>query len=409
MQQNIILYPWYQAFRSLLFWQGIWFLYFQDELSVGRAILLIAIFEVASALFEVPSGYFSDRFGRKQTLVIGLLAMLTGCLLIGIGGGFVIMALGQILLGAGIAFNSGTDSALLYDSLLATDRQDEVAEHEARAWRFNFSALAVSAFLGGILALFSMSATFLLTAVAAMLGLIIVAQFEEPAVDDRHSADPSILSRFSILKSYLRHPQLAWLFYLAVAMYVFSHVPFVFGQPFIDQVLQDIGSADWTTAVSGAVTALMMVTSVAAGWFTLRLGTWLGIAGILLLAFGIQIALIAVLMLSAHPVALLFLLLRMVPNALAQPFILAQIQPRIDSANRATYLSLQSLCGRLGLALTLLVGATTVDQQATLSHAALQWILIPYVALGLVIWFLLWAIRGRVVDDDVPLRFSTKS
>ena len=408
MQKNIDLYPWYQGCRSLLFWQGVWFLYFQNELSAGQAILLVAIFDVASALLEVPSGYFSDRFGRRLTLIIGVLAMMSGCLLISLGGSFAIMALGQVLLGAGIAFNSGTDNALLYDSLLATGQQDEVAQHEVRAWRFNFSALAVSALAGGFIALHSMSATFFVTAFAAVFGLTIAWHFKEPSVLEHGASRPSSRERLAVLSGYLRQPTLAWLFYLAVAMYVFSHVPFVFGQPFIDQVLQRVGSAEYTTAVSGMVTSLMMVVSVAAGWFSLRLGKRLGIAGILLLAFGMQVGLIAVLMLSVHPAAMAFLLLRMVPNAFAQPFILAEIQPRIDSANRATYLSLQSLCGRLGLALTLFVGATIVDGTQALSHAALQWVLVPYVIVGVAIWIMLWLTRGRIAEDEPGLRFSTK-
>ncbi len=408
MQKNIRLYPWYQAFRSLLFWQGIWFLYLQQELSAGEAILLIAIFDVASALLEVPSGYFSDKFGRRLTLIIGLVAMMCGCLFIGLSGSFVGMALGQVLLGAGIAFNSGTDNALLYDSLLAAGEQDDVARHEVRAWRFNFTALAVSAFVGGFIALYSMAATFLLTSVAALLGLWVAWQFREPEADGQRATLP-LAERLSILRGYLHQPALAWLFYLAVAMYIFSHVPFVFGQPFIDQVLQRIGSADVTTAVSGTITSLMMLVSVAAGWWALPIGNRLGVAGILLLAFGMQVGLITVLMLSVHPIAMAFLLLRMVPNAFAQPFILANIQPRIDSTNRATYLSLQSLCGRLGLGMTLFVGATLVDGTHSLSHATLQWVLAVYVVAGVAIWVTLLLTSHRISADDRSQDLSTKT
>lgn len=406
MQKNINLYPWYQACRSLLFWQGIWFLYLQKELSAGEAILLIAIFDVASASLEVPSGYFSDRFGRRLTLIIGLVAMMCGCLAIGLGASFMLMALGQVLLGVGIAFNSGTDNALLYDSLLGAGQQDDVAKHEVRAWRFNFSALAISAFVGGFIALHSMAATFLLTSCAAVLGLFIAWQFEEPETGARQST-LSKAERFAVLGGYLRQPLLAWLFYLAVAMYVFSHVPFVFGQPFIDHVMQRSGIGDYTTAVSGSITSAMMLVSVAAGWLALPLGARLGVAGILLLAFGIQIGLIAVLMASVHPVAMMFLLLRMVPNAFAQPFILAKIQPRIDSANRATYLSLQSLCGRFGLGVTLFIGAGVVDGSQSLSHETLQWLLAVYVVIGLGIWTTLWFTSRRISDDEASSQLST--
>ena len=55
--------------------------------------------------------------------------------------------------GVGIAFKSGTDNALLDNSLIGSSQQDGVAKHEVRAWRFNFSALAISAFVDGRIAL----------------------------------------------------------------------------------------------------------------------------------------------------------------------------------------------------------------------------------------------------------------
>ena len=69
MPDNIKLFRLFQFSRSLLFWQAIWFLYFQDILSARDAILLIAISDLGAILLEVPSGYLSDLAGRRVTLV----------------------------------------------------------------------------------------------------------------------------------------------------------------------------------------------------------------------------------------------------------------------------------------------------------------------------------------------------
>ena len=66
-------------------------------------------------------------------LIAGLVAMMYGCLAIGLGNSFMLMALGRILLGVGIAFKSGTDNALLDNSLIGSSQQDGVAKHEVRA------------------------------------------------------------------------------------------------------------------------------------------------------------------------------------------------------------------------------------------------------------------------------------
>ncbi len=385
MERNIQLYPWFQASRSLVFWQAVWFLYFQNVLSAGDAILLAAIYDIASSALEVPSGYLSDRLGRRLTLILSNIATIAGCLMIGLGHGLWWLALGQVLLGAGTALNSGTDSALLYDSLVAGERQDEVTQHELKAWRYAFSGLAVSAFLGGVLALASGSVAFLATAVAGLIALAIAFQFREPAVAAAEPVRRDLISDGRRLVGYLAQPALAWLFALSVAMYLFSHVPFVFGQPFVERLLAGVGVGGETSIVNGTVVALMMLVSVAASRLAEPLAKRIGMPGIVLVSFAMQIGLIAVMMVSEHPLAIAVLLVRMVPGAFSRPFLLAAIHPRIASGVRATYLSLQSLCGRVGLALTLFAVAQLAPADAIMGLASLQAILQLYVIVGVVV------------------------
>ena len=92
MSANIRLYPWFQFFRNLLFWQAIWFLYFQKELSAAEAILLAAIYDIATTALEVPSGYMSDRLGRRVTLIIAIAVKIAGALLLAFGDTFAVFA-----------------------------------------------------------------------------------------------------------------------------------------------------------------------------------------------------------------------------------------------------------------------------------------------------------------------------
>ena len=67
--RNIMLYPWFRFAQGLLFWHGVWFLYFQNTLSAADAILLYVVYDIATTALEVPSGYMSDRWGRLITLI----------------------------------------------------------------------------------------------------------------------------------------------------------------------------------------------------------------------------------------------------------------------------------------------------------------------------------------------------
>ncbi|MEL6337858.1 MAG: MFS transporter, partial [Pseudomonadota bacterium] len=143
--RNIALYRWYRFCQSLLFWQAVWFLYFQDRLSAAEAILLYVAYDLATTLLEVPSGYLSDRLGRRLTLIAAAVCALGGAGLIVLGDSFVVFVLAQGLIGASTALMSGTDSAFLYESLVAEGRAAETEAQEAAAWRFSFAGLGVSA------------------------------------------------------------------------------------------------------------------------------------------------------------------------------------------------------------------------------------------------------------------------
>lgn len=391
--RNIAIYPWQRFFQNLLFWQAIWFLYFQAELSAAEAILLYAVYDLTVTVLEVPSGWMSDRWGRRMTMVASATAWLLGAALLALGGGFWVFAVGQALLGAGSAFMSGTDSSLLYESLVAEGREDEVERHEFRAWRFSFSALAISAVSGGVLAGFGYPMAFWATAAGAAVALAIAGAFVEPP---RAVLAPATeWRRIREMLAQLRKPILAWLFALGVMMYGYSHLPFVFGQPFILQALDGMGLAAEAPFVSGAVVSAMMLVSVGASHLAERIRGRIGLRAILLLAFAMQVALPAVLMVSASVVLIAVLLLRMVPDALSRPFVTARIMPLLASESRATFLSLKSLVGRVFFAgsLALLSGAGGAGE---MSFEAIRLVLGVYVVIGAAVWTALWFWSRRV-------------
>jgi len=398
MTSTIALYPWYCLARNLLFWQAVWFLIFQERLSAAEAILLYAVFDVATTALEVPSGYMSDRIGRRVTLILAAAVTLVGSALLLVGDTFWALALAQALLGAGMAFASGTDTSLLYEALAADGRAEEVERHEVRAWRYGFAGLTVSALTGGVMATWSDALPFAATTLAAAATLALAWRFREPP----HKLGEALArGRFGALKAALATPVLIWLFALSVAMYVFSHVPFVFGQPFIVEALAEFGWQDDAPMVSGAVSAAMMAVSLGTSWLAPGLRRALGLGGLLLLAFALQIGLSGVLALTNETLAIAILFLRMVPDSFARPYILARAQRALPGATRATYLSLQSFTGRLIFAGTLIGVSGQASAEAGLAYADLRVILAGYVAAGLVTFAGL-AIGLRWAPLDAP-------
>ena len=99
---------------------------------------------------------------------------------------------------------------------------------------------------------------------------------------------------------------------------------------------------------------------------------------------------------SAIHVALLPLIaLRSVPQALGIPVTRAEIHPRIDPSLRATYLSLQSLIGRLSFSLSLAL-ASRLGVGGEWSPTQLSRVLLAFAVGGLFLWAALWVTRAAL-------------
>lgn len=401
LSRNLTLLPWVKFTQNLLFWQATWFLFLQGRLSASEAVLLYAVYDIGTTLFEVPSGYMSDRIGRRVTLIAAALAGVASMVCFALGDSFAAFAAAQILLGASFAFASGTDSSLLYESLVAEGRAEEIEAFELRLWRFTFAALMVSAVTGGLMARVLPVLPFVVSGIALVAMLVLALLLRDSQGDPEKPLVPTAIG--PALVAAFRDPVLLWLLALSVVMYGFSHVPFVFGQPFILGALDRVGLSGEAPLVSGIVTTIMMAVSVAASFAAPTIRDRIGLGPTLLLAFALQVVLCAVLSLSQSLFAVAILFLRMVPDSLSRPFILARAQPRLKDGMRATYLSIQSFAGRIVFAASLWLASRNVTDVGAMPADDLARVLGGFALAGLAIWIALALAARRVpLDHATP-------
>ena len=128
-------------------------LFFQEHgLSLTQVMFLQAIYSLSVAVFEIPSGYIADLFGRKNTIVISTVFSFIGYLIFSFYGGFFAFAIAEVLIGIGGSLMSGSDSALLYDTLLETDNKEAYTKIEGRNYAIGNFSEATAGILGGFLA-----------------------------------------------------------------------------------------------------------------------------------------------------------------------------------------------------------------------------------------------------------------
>ncbi|MEM9971370.1 MAG: MFS transporter [Pseudomonadota bacterium] len=399
MATNVRLYPLFRLLQNMIFWLAVWFLFFQDRLSAADALVLYAILDLTTTVLEVPSGYVSDRLGRRWTLIASSLAPTAAMFCFFYGDSFAAFALGQVLLGVGSALVSGTDSAFLYESLETDGRQAEVELHEVRAWRATFAGFGISAAIGGAVATVSLEAVFALTGMAMAASALVASLFTEPPrTEDSRKMTETM--RFKQLREAFSNRVLIWLLILSALLWAYGHIPFVFGQPFILDSLSTIGFDGEAPLVSGLVTTAMMAISVGTSMFAPALRRRVGLAGLVCFAFFMQIALAAVLAATNAPLAIAVLLLRMVPGSLSAPFIVARIQPLLSVESRATFLSLRSLFGRGLLVISAWLASLGVASEGAMNHAELQFVLVWVVGIGIacLLSLIVWARRLPIND-----------
>ena len=365
------------------FWMPVFFLYFSSIVTIEEVLLLEAVYYLAVVLLELPSGYFSDRLGRRVTLIISTLGWGLAALVFLITDSFWPFVCAQILTAAGMAFQSGTDGSLLYESLKAMGRESEIARHEARAQSVAFSAMAFSALLGGAVAGLDLRLAYVLTVASALGAFTIALLFIEPHHHRASVAAPVNQMRTVIERS--RSPILRWILFFSVALVVFEHVPYEFFQPYLGFLFdgQFFVAYEATPLLSGVLLALVMVVAAIASRYAVTAARCFGVGGVFCGALILEVVVISAMSAWVHPAVLILLLVRSVPSAICRPVANAVIHKQLSSDIRATYFSMQSLAGRLAFSATLFVASLSVSDHRSLSVVAMSEVLDGFTLLGL--------------------------
>lgn len=381
VERNVRLYPLYQAFRNALFWLPVFFLYFLSVVSLEEALLLEAIYYFAVVVAEVPSGYLADRLGRRPTLVLACAFDVAAAVTFAATGSFAPFLVAQLLKAAGHAMNSGADSALLFDSLRELGREHEVGAREGRALSLGLATTAAAALVGGVTAGVDLRIAWLLTSLTSFAALVAALYFVEPRPAGRESSAAPVAALRQV-GEHLRDPVLRWVFVFVIGMVVLNHVPYEFFQPYIGLLVDDTpGDYARTPALTGVLAAVMALLGSFASRASMRVRRRMNVFPSLLLAMVLQLSIIAAMGATLAPWVGLLILLRSVPMGLLNPIVLAEIHPRVGTAVRATYLSVQSFAGRLAFGVCLVLSSRAVAGIET-SHAAMAGVLGAYLIGG---------------------------
>jgi MFS family permease len=132
--------------------------------SFASAMLIMATINLSAAVFEIPTGVFSDRIGRKKTLVLHYSAGLLGVVFYYASHSAVALLLGAILVGLSMALRSGTVEAYVYENLALQNQEADFEKIEGERRSMEYISLVFASLLGaGLIAWFDMRLALLAT------------------------------------------------------------------------------------------------------------------------------------------------------------------------------------------------------------------------------------------------------
>jgi MFS family permease len=213
-------------------------LFFQEHgLSLTEVMILQAIYSLSVALFEIPSGYIADIFGRKQTIVFSTIFSFIGFLVFSFYGGFYAFALAQVLVGIGGSLMSGSDIAIIYDTLLETKSKTSYTKIEGRNYAIGNFSEAAAGILGGFLAVGSLYLPIYVQTSILFFSIPIALTLVEPTIHEENKLDRSFRAIMEVVKfSLVDNTRLRWLIIYSSAMGVATLSMAWFAQPFFKEV-----------------------------------------------------------------------------------------------------------------------------------------------------------------------------
>lgn len=182
MRKNIKLLALFNFFTDFQLYSAILVIYFAKV--TGSYLLAMSLFSVAmisAAVFEVPTGIFSDFIGRKKTMILGAISAVLSVSFYAIGTNYPILFIGALLEGLQRAWYSGNNDALLYETLAETGKKEEYDHYLGRTSSMFQVAAAAGIIAGGIIAVWSFPLIMWLSVIPQLACLTISFLIKEPA------------------------------------------------------------------------------------------------------------------------------------------------------------------------------------------------------------------------------------
>tara|TARA_B100001057_G_scaffold108302_1_gene106055 strand:- start:13919 stop:15067 length:1149 start_codon:yes stop_codon:yes gene_type:complete len=211
-------------------------LFFEKHgLSLTQIMILQATYSFTVAILEIPSGFIADIYGRRLSLFYGSILTFIGYLIFSFFSGFNEFFIAEILLGIGGSLISGADSALIYDTLLQLNKDEDYTKVEGKNYGIGNISEGIAGVIGGFLAITSLDLPVYIQTFVLFFSIPISYSLVEP--ESSYKLAKSIKSIWLVVKeTFFEKNKLKWYIIYSSSMGIGTLSIAWFVQPFLIEI-----------------------------------------------------------------------------------------------------------------------------------------------------------------------------
>lgn len=351
------IYLWYATtfFSYAAFTLPVWVIFNTEILGLSntQAFILGVLPYGLSAIFEIPTGSWSDKYGRVRIYIIGTILYILSVASFIFFTGFLPLLIFQVLGGLGLAMASGGLEALVHDSIKGKDKNHIYTQVHGYKMAILFASRVITVLFSGYLFAINPKLPFVVATITYIIGLVFALFFDEVRL--QHAPERTNGKHIvETVKLILQQKTLVYFFALVALFSLVSEALFAMYQPYFKSINIDIGEF-------GLFYAVISIFSAFGALSVARL-TKLHNAFTIILAMMLSVILTLGVMLLRNP-ALVYLAI--IPPAVAFGYVItlqnAATQKLISSSHQAAALSIASFVRTLPFFITVIMVGVLLD------------------------------------------------
>ena len=341
MEKNVNRLVWMNIFSNAQFHLVVFTLFLLSKgFSTQQFFLIESGYMLVSLLMEIPTGVFSDRQSRKWSLIAASIIGIPVVPVIILSNSFLVVLAAMSLGGLSSALVSGTDVALLYDTLKALGREGEFKQVTGRIkWHASLS-MALAGIVGGLLAQIDMAYAWWAWFGAGLLALAVKFTLQEPPFfRASEEKEPYLRHLGKSLRLAFAGDATYFILYAAI-IWLFFSIGFWLWQPYLELIAVPVFFFGFIYAALNLVGGFV---SKQAHRIEGKVGTRNALLFIPLLlgcAFFLESQFVFIM-------GFLFISIQSIASGCFSPLLDDYINTRIPSSRRATVLSIKNMMSSL--------------------------------------------------------------